>query len=429
MDLGSNLLPILCLFVGCAGNVVQLQSVDTHQSPLDDLEPNPVLEPNFGSHGSETIAELPSCHIACVSSKMKVFSIYFRSGTFKENMRWACDSYDEAVACLQRNTHCGTDSLFESLTSGLRYMCREQKNAFTALSDCIDANSGRVRNDCDHQCQPESLVAGIALKDTVMTQLEHPLVTQNVNMRQIIEPHMSRFFVDQGCRIGQCLMSCTRTKYNMLCEGTAGSLLMEMLIRPFSVNIVNSAAFSSTSQLASFLGSFLPHHCSFLTARDGSPDSYRIDSELDKEIKRMYRNRASAVSMQSSLSLPTEIEDPFLQMSNTFNRASPFDDPELGNRFSEDEDILRRSEVINEASLREKVSQTNRTIEGSGADSLQHHSDASRGTKVVMNDSRKFAPQTVEAGKVIKLHVSAKKSDVKALQANSSVSFERRNRE
>ncbi|VDM53766.1 unnamed protein product [Angiostrongylus costaricensis] len=80
-------------------------------------------------------------------------------------------------------------------------------------------------------------------------------------------------------KIGQCLMGCTRTKYNMLCEGTAGSLLE------------NVAAFPSTSHLASFLGSFLPHQCSFLTARDGAPDSYRIDPELDKEIKRMYADK------------------------------------------------------------------------------------------------------------------------------------------
>ncbi|KAE9417876.1 hypothetical protein Angca_002606, partial [Angiostrongylus cantonensis] len=89
-------------------------------------------------------------------------------------------------------------------------------------------------------------------------------------------------------RIGQCLMGCTRTKYNMLCEGTAGSLLLEMLVRPLSVNSENVAAFPSTSHLASFLGSLLPQQCSFLTARDGTPNSYRIDPELDKEIKRMY---------------------------------------------------------------------------------------------------------------------------------------------
>uniref|UniRef100_A0A0K0CXE0 Uncharacterized protein n=1 Tax=Angiostrongylus cantonensis TaxID=6313 RepID=A0A0K0CXE0_ANGCA len=73
-------------------------------------------------------------------------------------------------------------------------------------------------------------------------------------------------------------MGCTRTKYNMLCEGTAGSLLE------------NVAAFPSTSHLASFLGSLLPQQCSFLTARDGTPNSYRIDPELDKEIKRITVN-------------------------------------------------------------------------------------------------------------------------------------------
>ncbi|VDP20782.1 unnamed protein product [Heligmosomoides polygyrus] len=147
---------------------------------------------------------------------------------------------------------------------------------------------------CDHQCHPNSLATGIALKDTVMNQLEHPLVSKNVNMRRIIEPHMSRFFFSQGCRIGQCLMGCTKTKYNMLCEGTAGSLLLEMLTRPLSSREMSSVSFPSTTYLASVLGGLLPHQCAFLTAHDVRPQRGRARSAGSRARLGHHRTAARA---------------------------------------------------------------------------------------------------------------------------------------
>ncbi|KAK5966611.1 hypothetical protein GCK32_011353, partial [Trichostrongylus colubriformis] len=293
-------------------------------------------------------------------------------------------------------------------------------SAFNALAGCIDENNARVNQDCDQQCHPNSLATGIVVKNTVMNQLEHPLVSKNVNMRRIIEPHMSRFFFSQGCKIAQCLMTCTRTKYNMLCEGTAGSLLLEMLTLPLStrdsasfpssihltsflggllpyqcsfltapegergsfridpeldkeikrmiaqclmtctrtkynmlcegtagslllemltlpLSTRDSASFPSSIHLTSFLGGLLPYQCSFLTAPEGERGSFRIDPELDKEIKRMYSNknvaRTSSRALPSSLSQPVEVENPFLKIPNVFHQESPFDNPEVNEKL------------------------------------------------------------------------------------------------
>ncbi|XGW04462.1 hypothetical protein V3C99_015555 [Haemonchus contortus] len=326
----------LTLFTTCASKAVQLPKVDRHQSPLDGPEGSgDAVEPTFWAYGSEYAAEPPSCKSVCVTKVLEVLTVYFRSGSFKKNMHRACRAYDDAVTCMLHHRHCGTETMFESLTSGLRYMCKDQEDAFNALADCIDENSGRVRQDCDLQCHPNSLATGIALKDTVMNQLEHPLVSKRVNMRRIIEPHMSRFFFSQGCKIAQCLMGCTRSKYNMLCEGTAGSLLLEMLTLPLSTNDANSILFPSTSHLASFLGGLLPHQCSFLTAREGKRGSFRIDPALDNEIKRMYleKKRTNLTALPNPLSQPVEVKNPFLEMSNAFHRASPFDNPESDGEF------------------------------------------------------------------------------------------------
>uniref|UniRef100_A0A1I7XKQ3 CPG4 domain-containing protein n=1 Tax=Heterorhabditis bacteriophora TaxID=37862 RepID=A0A1I7XKQ3_HETBA len=234
----------------------------------------------------------------------------------KARMRY----YHEAVNCMRPLTHCGGESFFQSVTSGLRYMCVEQKDAFDMLINCVDINSGLVRRDCDLQCHPNTLATGLALKDTFMTQLDHPLVSQNLNMRKLLEPHMSRLFFSEGCRIAQCLMGCYRTKYNMLCEGSAGSLLMEMLTRPFS-----SRESSSELQLSSFLGGLLPHQCSFLTA-SGGRWGFRIDPELDKEIKRMYNNK-KITSQETSKSANQKIDivNPFLHSYNSYHRNSPLE--------------------------------------------------------------------------------------------------------
>ncbi|KHJ88980.1 hypothetical protein OESDEN_11213 [Oesophagostomum dentatum] len=221
------------------------------------------------------------------------------------------------------HSHCGADSMFDSVTSGLKYMCKDQIEAFKALADCIDENSARVKKDCDTHCHSTSLATGLLLKDTVMTQLDHPLVSQSVNMRKIIEPHMTRLFFSEGCRIAECVMGCTRTKYNMLCEGTAGSIMLEMLTRPLSMD---GEPFPTATHLASFLGGFFPRSCGFLTT-SGGRNSFRIDPELDKEIKRMYsdKNRRSGTSLSDPLSEPIQIQNPFMELPEIFHRASPID--------------------------------------------------------------------------------------------------------
>ncbi|KAK6754775.1 hypothetical protein RB195_013644 [Necator americanus] len=326
------------------------QPVDVHSSPLDSSGKSNLEQPSFWFHGTEFANEPPPCHTACTAPVVEVLTVFFRSENFNESMHRACNSYHEALACMKLHNHCGTDSVFESLTSGLKYMCREQVEAFTALADCIDENSARVKRDCDHHCHSNSLVTGLALKDTVMTQLDHPIVSKNVNMRRIIEPHMSRFFLSEGCRIGECLMKCMRTKYNMLCEGTAGSILLEMLTRPLSAGRGSTPSFPSTAHLTSFLGGFLPRSCGYLTTPRKGHNDFRIDPELDKEIKRMYsdKNRPVGVPLQSSLSEPVMIENPFLEVSNLFHRVSPIDTmaaPELG--------VLGNGDVWEEESKKE----------------------------------------------------------------------------
>ncbi|VDM82061.1 unnamed protein product [Strongylus vulgaris] len=188
--------------------------------------------------------EPPPCHSACTGPVVEVLTAFFRSESFKESMYKACGAYHEAQACMLLNSHCGSDSMFESMTSGLKYMCEEQIEAFKALVDCIDENSNR-----------------------------------------------------------------------------------EMLTRPLSGK---EEVFPSATQLTSFLSGLLPRSCSFLTSTAGR-NSFRIDPELDQEIKRMYtdKNRRVGVSLPDPLGEPILISNPFLELPFLFQPISPIDNPVL----------------------------------------------------------------------------------------------------
>ncbi|CAJ0591976.1 unnamed protein product [Cylicocyclus nassatus] len=303
--------------------------VSSHKSPLDHSgRSSDVEQPTFWTNSDKYDINPAPCHTACSTPVVEVMTsttgAFFRSESFKESMYKSCQAYYEAQACMMFNSHCGTDSMFESMTSGLKYMCEEQVEAFRAVVDCIDQNSHRVKEDCDRHCHSNSLAAGLMLKDTVMTQLDHPVVSKNVNMRRIIEPHMPRLFFSESCRIAECVMGCTRLKFNMLCDGTAGSLLMEMLTRPLSEE---AEAFPSATYLTSFLGGLLPRTCEFLTSK--GRHSFRIDPELDEEIKRMYseKHRAAGASLPNPLAEPILMDNPFLELPLLLSPVSPIDNP------------------------------------------------------------------------------------------------------
>ncbi|KAK6053861.1 hypothetical protein COOONC_08634 [Cooperia oncophora] len=230
-------------------------------------------------------------------------------------------------------------------------------------------------------------------------------------MRKIIEPHMSRFFFSQGCKIAQCLMSCTRTKYNMMCEGTAGSLLLEMLTLPLSPSESSSTSFLSATHLTSFLGGLLPHTCAFLTAREGKRESFRIDPDLDKEIKRMYsdKNRSNSVTLPSSLSQPIEVENPFLQLSNVFHQASPFDNPEANEQLLENGALFRNDDHPEESSGSIDVPSSRSAADEEYSATSPTTSSPSMAEQEIFFDMDKSKPSyghQVEAGTKYTVHVT-----------------------
>lgn len=59
------------------------------------------------------------------------------SADYIKNYDSLCQQYDEALLCFKGREHCITNTYFNALTSGLKFMCYEQRLAFEANLPCI----------------------------------------------------------------------------------------------------------------------------------------------------------------------------------------------------------------------------------------------------------------------------------------------------
>ncbi|VDP20781.1 unnamed protein product, partial [Heligmosomoides polygyrus] len=122
----SGIKPITTFIIDILSGPVININVDKPVSPLDGTENSNDDQDTVFVPNDEFAEELPPCQSACVKPALQVLTIYFKTGSFTENMRQACSAldraYDEVTRCMRRHSHCGPDSMFESLTSGLRYI-------------------------------------------------------------------------------------------------------------------------------------------------------------------------------------------------------------------------------------------------------------------------------------------------------------------
>uniref|UniRef100_A0A0N5AU46 CPG4 domain-containing protein n=1 Tax=Syphacia muris TaxID=451379 RepID=A0A0N5AU46_9BILA len=244
--------------------------------------------------------------------------------------------FNETVVCLADLSHCATYEIFDTLSSGIRYMCIEQREAFTAIIDCIDANAADIKES--QKCNAQGIVTGWA-------------VYAALRNAQLITPRVgkipSKFNVDffrkmasEACGVLQCYLGCLRSKYNGRCYGVAGSLLSEVLVRPL-VESSNSMTLSPLADLAKLV---LPKECGYLTT-PSALWSLRIDKKLDDDLKRAYTRTKKVKEFRYYLPNSTVVTN---EKPNPFTRdliekgTSPLDD-------GFDRDDLWRSSISRES--------------------------------------------------------------------------------
>uniref|UniRef100_A0A7E4V8A5 CPG4 domain-containing protein n=1 Tax=Panagrellus redivivus TaxID=6233 RepID=A0A7E4V8A5_PANRE len=253
--------------------------ISTSQSPLDDDDETSTMAPLELPFNVRVSNLMPrDCSQSC--NKKLMSSLKHALGSNSDMMSGyadICSEYAETLQCLDDWRHCGSTLMFDALTSGIRYMCVDQKDAFEANLACVNEAIGEVNRDCNAQCHPESVVGGWTLKT---------ILEKDIKLLRILDPHMATISMSESCRIAKCVLGCFKSKLNIRCNGAAGSLLTEVVLRPFASIREKSGIMSNMVAL------ILPQQCVFL-ANSHELNKFRMDPKMEENLKMLYADRAN----------------------------------------------------------------------------------------------------------------------------------------
>ncbi|KAK0407405.1 hypothetical protein QR680_019179 [Steinernema hermaphroditum] len=208
----------------------------------------PVLAPNFGP------AKPPDhCNTHCLTNMTDVAMMWWQSNETNtkngERYNKVCEGYEETKQCVESIKDCPTYDFYTTVNSGIKYMCEEQRVAFDYLKSCMDEHLMNVYQICDSECRPVALLHGLVWKQVLQDVFP---VMRNLDRK------LNRVGINEGCKTSKCLLMCMKTKYNALCNGTLGSLIVKTVMRPFS------DMYDSTDGATLWLKYLLPDGCSYL---------------------------------------------------------------------------------------------------------------------------------------------------------------------
>ncbi|KAI6232686.1 CPG4 domain-containing protein [Aphelenchoides fujianensis] len=241
-------------------------TTNSRQSPLDSLDS---LIPT-----AVELARLPSCQQACNEHFSEALHIAMNAGNHFERYKGVCHYYNETVQCQDGLINCQGRQTFDMMTSGLRFMCVEQRAAFNKVIECMDTQANDVQDECEKKCQGRVKAIDWASKmgflDLAGPKKEFPQINSD-QMREIVQ---------EVCDVAQCYLTCVRTEYDQKCGNSAGTLLSETIVRPFA-ETQNEPLIAA---MGTFMNLFSPQQCAFVINKDQLA-VHRIDPELDKTLR------------------------------------------------------------------------------------------------------------------------------------------------
>lgn len=150
-----------------------------------------------------------------------------------------------------------------------------------------------------------NLINGISIKQ---------LFQQDFKFLEAFDPYMAKITVNEVCRVAECMLTCYKQKLNTRCDGTAGSILAEVVLRPIAdVQAVGGP-------ISPLLTSLLPLKCAFLHDPN-IMNQLRIDERLSKEIAKKYQLQKELPQKMEKADV-RDIQDPFVY--NISSSDSPF---------------------------------------------------------------------------------------------------------
>ncbi|KAI1725533.1 chondroitin proteoglycan 4 domain-containing protein [Ditylenchus destructor] len=226
---------------------------------------------------------VPICQQKCTRKFHDILVVALQSPNHFERFGKVCDNFNETISCMTNSADlCMNQEPFDVLTSGLYYMCVEQRKAFEAVIECIDAQAQQIQQECEDQCQTKGKLANWAVQSGVFDSLIQNMAT--------------------GGTVGRS------DGFNTKCEGSAGALLSETFVRP----IAETQKLLGFGTMSNIFHAFMPRQCDFMLNSEVL-DEFRIDPNLDKALKSMYENSSSQVTENG---LPPDVEQILDQIHN-----------------------------------------------------------------------------------------------------------------
>uniref|UniRef100_A0A0N5BWD7 CPG4 domain-containing protein n=1 Tax=Strongyloides papillosus TaxID=174720 RepID=A0A0N5BWD7_STREA len=227
-----------------------------------------------------------------------------------EKYKTICEEYDSARMCMEKRPQCPSQKFFVTATSGVKYMCEEQKDAFDATIPCITDWFRYSNAECETLCMASNLINGISIKK---------IFQQDFKFLEAFDPYIAKISVNEMCRVAECMLSCYKQKLNTRCDGTAGSILAEVVLRPIAD--VQAVA----GPISPIISSVLPLKCAFL--HDPSiMNQLRIDERLSKEIAKKYRLQKELPQRNVEKNEILEVQDPFTYNISNDSPLNFYDD-------------------------------------------------------------------------------------------------------
>ncbi|EYC17236.1 hypothetical protein Y032_0031g2350 [Ancylostoma ceylanicum] len=282
-------------------------------SPLDGVsDASSTLSNSFSPPGSwftgkqlaDELESLPPCQRECAKDLHDTVGDVLNGGSYVTKYHRTCAAYKEARRCIiEKRDKCDENvEMFAVATSGIKYMCIEQGKAFNASIECIDHNAHQVQGLCEEHCDAKGALMRIFTESSLMNSFgevfqllraesalqpaafgDSPLPfepgllhfglspqTGNgmglQNQLGLLQPELHTSIRDfevitgNACQVVECSLACMRTKYDIMCDNHAGSLISETLVRPMALGQQRFML----PLLA--LGMVMPQSCKFLSS-------------------------------------------------------------------------------------------------------------------------------------------------------------------
>ncbi|KIH57465.1 hypothetical protein ANCDUO_12344 [Ancylostoma duodenale] len=186
-----------------------------------------------GQQLAEELESLPPCQRECAKDLHDTVGDVLHGGSYVNKYHKTCSAYKEARRCvIEKRDKCDENvDMFAMVTSGIKYMCLEQGKAFNASIECIDHNAHAVQGREVFQLfRAESALQPPAFGDSPLPfepgLLHFGLAPQTGNG---LEVHRAvrdfEVITGNACQLVECSLACMRTKYDVMCENHAGSLI------------------------------------------------------------------------------------------------------------------------------------------------------------------------------------------------------------